>query len=566
MISVLIAVVIVSGIVLLLSLYMTLLDSLYPEQLRTNEVLHLRTHDLWMLRLCRYRKSRASGEPVLFVHGLGANQHNFTNPENGCLVDYLSSKGYDCWTVDLRGTASSRPPFERSRNEVLLEDFFTEDLPAVIGHILKTTNYSKLHWVGHSMGGMLLYAYVQTHGSDQIASAVALGAPLDFSDAGKAVPAWLVKFGIRFPSVAGQLVRGSIPLLRLLRLSPPAFPLNRRNIPKRMHAGHFISMIEDPLPGLLRQVLRWMHGEKYVLCDGTLDIVKNLPSFPIPLLAFYGYKDPFVGYDRAKKVFDSILLEDKKAILCAKAQGFAEDYSHCDLAFSREAESEIFEPVARWLAEHSCVKQQENGADPHGVAAAVVSPEKRAHMLSGAAYSHLHAAPAMQEGASVKKSPQEEDAASESTKTDFLKSGDTPNQYPSDDLKRRVSRVVVTRSASSKEPDAPPKASAPKTAPPAGKKAAAEQREGSEKKDKSPVKGNKKSAPQKKVDMRPATAKARKAGAAPPKSVSSVAATIGGIEISPEALARAESIRAARNESLSQLLSDLDKDPGSGKS
>ena len=145
----------------LIVVYLLLLPRLYPEMMRTNEVFYVRTRDLWLLRVCRYRKDATPGEPVLLVHGMGANQNNFTYPPGGCLVDYLCAKGYDCWTLDLRGSRSSTAPFKHSRNDVRMEDFFMEDLPAVIQYVLKTTSYPKVHWMSHSMGGMLLYAYVQ---------------------------------------------------------------------------------------------------------------------------------------------------------------------------------------------------------------------------------------------------------------------------------------------------------------------------------------------------------------------------------------------------------------------
>ncbi|NLN93441.1 MAG: alpha/beta fold hydrolase [Candidatus Hydrogenedens sp.] len=557
MISALVTVVVVSGIVLLISLYMTLLSSLYPEQLRTNEVLHLRTDDLWILRLCRYRKSRASGEPVLFVHGMRSNQHNFTNPENGCLVDYLSNKGYDCWTIDLRGCVSSQAPFERTRNEVRMEDYFQEDLPAAIRHILKTTNYSKLHWVGHSMGGILLHAYVDTHGSEQLASATTLGTPFDFNDAGRTIPRWIMNFGIKFPAFAGGFISGIIPLFRLLRITPPILPVNRRNIPRRMHAGHFINMLEHPLPGVIRQVQQWMDTQKFLLCDGEVDIKKSLPTFPVPLLAFYGGADPFVDHRRAMQLFETITLEDKDVVLCARSQGFSEDYSHCDLVFGKEADTEIFEPIARWLSEHSFAKTQENGADPQHIAAAVVSPEKRAHMLSGAAYSHL------KDSSPVVEPPQKK-----TTKEDIPPSTAPTKTETADPPTRRVSRVVVPKADTVKK-ETRDKAQKPAVSealatPPVEKESHKEEKAAAEtpkvsKKEKSTgtEKPQKKVAPRKQVDVRPATVKARKAKSKPKQAAPSAPVVPGGLEISPEVLARAEAIRAARNESFSQLISDL---------
>src|SRR5688572_24201457 len=109
-------------LVLAAMLYWTWLQSLYPEKLSTDEVFTVTTSDLWKLRVCRYRRGRSLGEPILLVHGSGANHHNFTCPEGGSLIDYLVEKGYDCWAVDLRGCRSSQPPFGFHWTQAAMDD------------------------------------------------------------------------------------------------------------------------------------------------------------------------------------------------------------------------------------------------------------------------------------------------------------------------------------------------------------------------------------------------------------------------------------------------------------
>ena len=471
MVGLLIAMGILVGAVLAFALYLYLLPSLMPEKIRTNEVLHVRTRDLWLLRVCRYRKSDAAGEPVLLVHGMGANQNNFTCPENGCLVDYLSAKGYDCWTVDLRGARSSQPPFERTRNDVRMEDFFIYDLPAVIQHILQATHYTKLHWVGHSMGGMLLYAYAQIHGSGQIASGTALGSPIDFSDAAGKVPLWLVSLGARCPHLAGRFIRGLVPVLKALGISQSAFPVNIRNLPENMRSEHFVNMLEDPLPSLMMQVKHWLEHKEYTLLDGQLDVAAGLPEFPVPLLAFYAAEDPFIDPKRAMACFSSIKIEDKRALVCSKEEGFAEDYSHCDLAFGREAETEIFAPVHQWLQAHPC-RQAETEALPEAAADDSV--------LTGAL----------------------EPAAKTARKAVPKKKSAAAKKKPASTKKPAVKKKVAVKKASVTKPAASKKATAVK-----------------------PVK----------------------------KAEAPSSDAVENLDISPEAQARAEAIRAARNQAFSEI-------------
>jgi len=522
MIGILVAIVIIVGIALLIALYTLLLTSLYPETIRTNEVFFVRTDDLWMLRVCRYRKSRAAGEPVLLVHGMGANQNNFTSPENGCLVDYLRDKGYDCWTVDLRGCRSSQPPFERTRDDVRMEDFFRDDIPSVIAHILKVTNYSKLHWIGHSMGGMLLYAYALDTGGDEIASGVTLGSPIDFSDAAGEVPAWLLAFGEKFPVIAGNLIRGIVPIVKALQLGSCAFPINHKNLPDNITAGHFINMLEDPLPLLMRQVRHWLTMKEYKLADGSLDVTAQMPEFPVPLLAFFAAKDPFINVERAVQWFGNIKNRDKKAVVCSKEHGFAEDYSHCDLAFSKEADKEIFEPILQWLLAHPCPVRSALKEEAERVSAGAISDEKRAKILSGTAYDHV-----------------------------TLSEGSVPETEAPDDSVPDASMLPQP-----KEKNAQISKPAKKKKTPAKKKTAAAPKKAVTAK-KTTVK-KKKTAPAAKKAS-PKAAHKKKSAAQKDKSVKGAAEAEAEEGPNPEALEKANKARAERNSVFSELMASLAK-------
>ncbi|MCK5862463.1 MAG: alpha/beta fold hydrolase, partial [Candidatus Hydrogenedentes bacterium] len=291
--------------------------------------------------------------------------------------------------VDLRGCRSSEAPFERTRDNVCMEDFFKEDIPATIAHILKTTNYEKVHWVGHSMGGMLLYAYALHFGGNDIASGTTLGSPIDFSDAAGKVPKLPLAFAEKFPVISGNFIRGIVPILRLLRVSSFAFPINQKNLLPKINAGHFINMLEDPLPALMGQLHQWMRTREYILLDGELDVPNSIHALSVPLFAFFAVRDPFINIERAKTWFGSIENADKKMEVCSKAEGYVEDYSHCDLAFSRESVKEVFEPINQWLETHASPVRASIQEEVERFSASTISENKRAHILSGNAYAHI---------------------------------------------------------------------------------------------------------------------------------------------------------------------------------
>lgn len=371
--------------------YWTLLTALYPERLRTKEIYTVVTGDLWKLRLCRYRKGRAAGEPVLLVHGSQANHHNFTSPAGGCLIDYLVERGYDCWAIDLRGCRSSTPPFGRSAHDVTMDEYLLYDMPATLEHIAKTTGFARVHWIGHSMGGMLLYAYAQKFGDAQIASGTTLGAPIGFDGVNKQVPADLAPLLRHGRSFVGAWVRGIIPFCVLLGYSGPLFPINFRNRPAKMGTAHFFNMIEDPLPKVLGELGFCLNRKIWRMDNDQLDVKAGLATLKFPLLAIYGNRDPFIPIEQARAFMGRLATEDKQLLVCSKECGCKFDYDHCDLAFGAEGAKEVFEPIARWIAAHPCGEQilhsPSDGAD------AVVRPLggiEREGILSGGSYAHLH--------------------------------------------------------------------------------------------------------------------------------------------------------------------------------
>ena len=367
-------------------LYWRLVLSMYPEYLHTTEIHTLTTPDLWKLRICRYRKDRTGGEPVLLVHGLNANQHNFTIPEGASLVDYLVDRGFDCWTVDLRGSRSSQPPFEHHRHEATIDDFLRYDLPQTLHYIREATRYEKIHWVGHSLGGMLLYAYAQKYGTAHIASGVTLGSPIGFKGVDMQ---WLedgVFFFKRFPRLLGNMFRAYIPFRGKLRVSIVLFPTNLRNLAPGLTSGEVFNLIDEPLPRVLEQMAGWASKEEWVMLDGELDAAAGLNTLQFPLMAFYGPLDPFVPLEHAEVFFENLPHADKEMIVLSKENGCKQDYSHCELVFGKGAKLEVFKPIARWIGDHASVdplaETAKEIADRQGIVGRL-DQGTRARMLAG---------------------------------------------------------------------------------------------------------------------------------------------------------------------------------------
>ncbi len=390
MIPLLIGVAVFASVIALVLIYWRVLALTFPEKLSTEEVYKLTTGDLWKIRVCRYRKGRTNGQPVLLVHGANVNQHTFTSPKGGNLVEYLVERGFDCWTVDLRGCRSSEAPFERHRNQITTDDLLNYDIPAAIRLVQQETGYAKIHYCGQSLGGMLLYAYVLKFGGDSIASGVTLGSPIGFDGVRVGRSPWMARLIKINPALAGEVSRGLIPFALLFRASPLAFPMNMKNIARGLNTGHFYNMLEDPLPGVLRDLITWIRTPGWRMDQGQLDVQEGLKTLDIPLFSVFAPLDPFVPIDKAKAFFDALPAEDKRILIASRELGCKRDYNHCDLAFGLEGPREVFGPIARWFENHSSREQIAQIAPPVSTGyQAPLRASERADILSGDSFARL---------------------------------------------------------------------------------------------------------------------------------------------------------------------------------
>ncbi|XP_055849510.1 lipase 1-like [Episyrphus balteatus] len=121
------------------------------------EIHHVTTKDGFILELHRIPLPRAV--PVLLIHGLFDSSSTFVimGPDKG-LAYFLYDMGYDVWMVNCRGNIYSKKhitlnPSNPEFWNYTFHEIGIYDLPASIDYILPTTNFKRLHLIGHSQGG-----------------------------------------------------------------------------------------------------------------------------------------------------------------------------------------------------------------------------------------------------------------------------------------------------------------------------------------------------------------------------------------------------------------------------
>ncbi len=326
-------------------LYWRLLNRALARPTDADEIFEVTTDDLWKLRLYRYRSASAPNEPVVLVHSALANHRNFTTPGQMNLVKTLTARGYDCWVLELRGTRSSEPPHGRQPWEVVFDDYILHDLPAAVEAVTSVTGFDRVHYAGHSLGGMVLYAYCLIHQDPGIASAATLGAPPGFAQANIRPSYTLLGVYKTLPRFTAKLLRALTPLLALYRPGLRFLPLNWHTMHPGIGITDFFNLLDSQPPQVISQLAYWAESNTWHADHSQVDVLEGLRRLKLPLLAIFGQRDPFIAVETARAFFDGLPGIDKDLRILP-------EYSHCDLAFGRNGEQDVYEPVAEWFAAH----------------------------------------------------------------------------------------------------------------------------------------------------------------------------------------------------------------------
>jgi pimeloyl-ACP methyl ester carboxylesterase len=310
------------------------------------------TADGWRILLYRHRRGESNGEPVLLCHGFSANHWNLTAPRGVSLADYLADRGYDCWAIDLRGTRSSGPPPGTPRHRATFDGYVMQDLPAAIEYIAKVTGHAKVHWIGHSLGGTLLYAYELAHGRGVVASGVTMASPPGLHQFWPKDRSRLIQVLETFPGAFAVGQRAIAPIHALVKPRTRLVPVNWGNLGPRFRVAEFFSLAETPPGPITRTLDEWARHQYLAVDNDRVNVLSGLNRLETPLLVFSCPLDPIVLAADVRDFFDRLPSADKRYVELSRAAGCDADYDHIDPPFARNAEPEVFAPIADWLSAH----------------------------------------------------------------------------------------------------------------------------------------------------------------------------------------------------------------------
>lgn len=326
------------------------------------------TEDGWKLGIRRVRaKNPDPGKlPVVLCHGLGLNGTFWTITDNH-LAAQLSANGYDVYICDLRGSGASQqvgpiglvnaglrqtPFLEVGEGNWCVDDLVKYDVPAILAYVRSETGQDRVNWVGHSLGGMLMFAYLETSSEAwRIANFVGMGSTVvqnthpqkKMLGANRSIRKMLTVVS------TGRIARPLMWYRPSFLKKVDGFYYTAENVEKQTIDRFYGYTLENPGRGALYQLDPYLEHGRFLSFDRSFDYATNLPKVTTPMLMVAGEGDILSDMPSTLTTFDGVTSPDKTLMRVGKQNGHADDYGHCDLVWSRYAPVEVFPPLIQWL-------------------------------------------------------------------------------------------------------------------------------------------------------------------------------------------------------------------------
>jgi pimeloyl-ACP methyl ester carboxylesterase len=327
------------------------------------EVFTCTTRDVHTLILWRcippIEKNRVHENSVVLCHGFASNRFTFDLNPDVSVVDYMATKGWDTWVVELRGSGKSKNtgPNTESSHSWCFEDHI-EDLRTIIQKVY-TVSGNPVHIIGHSMGAMLVQCAAAGACGDtsMIRSGVSIGGSFRMSDSEWKEFLWLWPIVQHCTTIHPEYIQEILAPMSF-RFNTPWDQLFFRqvnvdhNVAREMFRKNW-----EPIPISLISQLRSAVGPGGLRSkDGTKTYADILPSITIPMLLLAGSEDaqcPPTSMELAHS-----LIENSTYKCLGKKIGQKHEYGHFDLIVGLNAKTEVWDGISHFLENNDPTNQK----------------------------------------------------------------------------------------------------------------------------------------------------------------------------------------------------------------
>jgi alpha-beta hydrolase superfamily lysophospholipase len=325
--------------------------------LAADELAYATTDDGYRIALHRYRaRGPRRRHVVVACHGLACNHVAFDPSVDTSLARHLAQRGYETIVLDLRGHGQSDRASLRGprRYTWTFDDYLLSDVPAALREAARITQSHDVHWIGHSMGGLLLYAHLARGGAG-IRSGIAVGSSLDYS-AGESGFHGLLRFRALLSAVPAVPI-GLVARAAARFVGHVPTPFERFNVwSSNVDPAVFRAVCERGFhavpPALMTQLATAMRPGGLRSADGRVAYLEGLPRATTPVLSLAGDRDAQCPPEAARSTLEALGSARREHKTFGTAHGHADHYGHFDLLVGRRAKTEVWPVVDAWLDEH----------------------------------------------------------------------------------------------------------------------------------------------------------------------------------------------------------------------
>jgi pimeloyl-ACP methyl ester carboxylesterase len=242
-----------------------------------------------------------------------------------------------------------------------VDDHIQRDVPAAIQFVRDKTKHERVHWVGHSMGAMVILGYLgqaQPEQAQQVKSLTALAAPMvvfhPLSD-----PFNFLLEQEQALKVGSKLVGSSVPATFGAIFGDIGTPMDKLFYNSdNMHGGTIRAMFqkaeEEMAPSQFKQLMNMVRTERFSSLDGNKDYTSMLNKINTPAYLLVGTVDNMATPGAVRFLYRQLSSQNKLFHMFGRVNAHRNDYGHNDIVIGKYARKEVYPTIAAWLDKFPC--------------------------------------------------------------------------------------------------------------------------------------------------------------------------------------------------------------------
>ena len=327
----------------------------YFASVRMGDEIHfVTTEDGWRLALHHYVPVEPRyRQPVLLIPGIACNRTIFDLNDERSLARDLSGRGFDVWIAEPRGMGLSARAGWKAYflDDYDFDDILSKDIAAVIGWLRKKTGGESVWWVGHSLGGLLGYAWLGRRGEHGLAGLVTVSSPVHLARSLELAPWMSLSKGMRLGKAVmlRPIARFVSPLAGWSDRFVSSLVVWPESIESSLKRRILVNTIENIPQGLMEQIRYWHWSGRFTSRDREVDYYLKMNQIVEPLLIISPERDRVAPPAAVAPAYQQAASKDKQFRIIGTDSGDDHDFGHGDILVGRYSQELVFAEIADWL-------------------------------------------------------------------------------------------------------------------------------------------------------------------------------------------------------------------------